>query len=98
MDIPQGVIRIYDLLLADVVSRQSLAEKFPGAKIEDASDFIHRDRISIELDVDPMEYFRFLLDSRLALGSMFFQSELMEGNSQLKALTTEWIQASVVAA
>lgn len=97
MDLSQGVIHIYDLLSADAVSRQSLAEKFPKARIEDASDFIHRDRISIELDVDPVEYFRFLLDAQLAMTSMSFQEKLMGGDPQLKTLVNEWLQENELA-
>lgn len=49
-----------DLIYGGTVYRDELEKLFPGCKITDASDEIHEDRISLEIEMDRMEYMRII--------------------------------------
>jgi hypothetical protein len=49
---------MYDLLYGADEYKDELKKLFPTAKIEDASDEIHDNRISIELEIEEKEYWK----------------------------------------
>lgn len=62
---------MYDLIYADYKVREIVKTKFPTAKFEDASDGIHQERFSIEMDGDISdEYIEFMISKALALCSL----------------------------
>lgn len=69
---------MYDLIYADSRARTVLKEAFPKAKFEDASDDIHTERFSIELDIEDRDYRMQVLKLGLALVSFNFQLWSME--------------------
>lgn len=58
---------MYDLIYGDKKAEELVRQKFPSAKIEDASDEVHTDRFSIQTDGDeiPDEYIEFMLKTGL---------------------------------
>lgn len=64
---------MYDLIYADGKARTVLEKAFPRAKFEDASDFIHTERFSIELEIEESDYRMQVLKLGLALVSFNFQ-------------------------
>ena len=51
---------MYDLIYGAKVHQSELEKLFPNAKFKDASDEIHIDRISIEVEIEKPEYWRIM--------------------------------------
>lgn len=72
---------IYDLIYAGEY-RQEVETKiqaaYPEAVLEDASDFVHEGRFSVEMEVDEEEWLLFLFTS--GIFSLSFISELTRGD------------------
>lgn len=81
---------MFDLVYADDVEVEGLRTAFPTAKIEDASDFIHDGRCSIDLEVAEEEYFYQLLELGLATVSLKFQMWMLTDTAACKALVERW--------
>jgi len=67
---------MYDLIYADYNAQEILEKKYPNAKFEDASDEIHRNRFSVDIEekeCDEKDYLKFLLESGLFPVSFNFQ-------------------------
>lgn len=68
-------------LIYDNAAAPAIMEKFPHAKIDDASDFIHEDRIQITLpDEDREAYFKHAITDGYCEVSLGFQSLLRDDN------------------
>ena len=52
---------MYDLIYGGMDFIDELKELFPTAKIEDASDEIHDRRLSIEMEIETVEYQRIII-------------------------------------
>lgn len=82
---------MYDLIYDGADARRAIAASFPDARIEDASDFVHKERFSVELP-DALEdtYLKHVIASGLAPAS--FTVQLMrlndEGRAKLRTLLT----------
>jgi len=67
---------MYDLIYADYKAQKILEKRYPNAKFEDASDDIHRERFSIDIEeseYNERDYLKFLLESGLYSVSFDFQ-------------------------
>jgi len=60
---------MYDLIYGGAKYRDELQKIFPESKIADASDEIHQDRVSIELEIEDKEYWK-----RITLNGFLEQS------------------------
>ena len=70
-------------LIYDKAAAPAIREKFPHVKIEDASDFIHEDRIQVELpDTDREAYFKHGIRDGYSEVSLGFQLLLREEEGQ----------------
>lgn len=68
-------------LIYDNAAAPAIMEKFPHAKIDDASDFIHEDRIQVTLpDEDREAYFKHSIRDGYCEVSLGFQSLLRDEN------------------
>lgn len=68
-------------LIYDNAAAPAIVEKFPHARIEDASDFIHEDRIQVTLpDEDREAYFKHAIRDGYCEVSLGFQSLLRDEN------------------
>lgn len=65
-----GADGIYDLVYAGTAERDRIAARFPNAHIENASDYIHDERFSVELPDGREEYLAFLRESGLGAFSL----------------------------
>lgn len=86
---------MYDLIyLADECdyhrAQSELKQEFPDACFEDASDSIHHDRFSIEIDLPIEDYRLQLLDLGLALQSLNFQLWILEKPEEVRASIDKW--------
>lgn len=86
---------MYDLIymenMADYESaRADLQKAFPNAKFNDASDFIHRARFSINVDVPEDDYYLEIIDSGLAFCSLNFQILMKENTAKARGLVDMW--------
>ena len=81
-----------DLIDADGRALRIMREKYPDALFEDASDFNHEHRFSIDLEVEQTEYFRFLLDSKLAFMSLSFQIEFIGNPMRVAPIIDDWLK------
>ena len=75
---------MHDLIYGGNEYIDDIKEIFPTAKIEDASDEIHEDRISIEVDLERKEYFRLIILN--GFGQMSLGAHLL-----IKDEVAEWI-------
>ena len=81
-----------DLIYGGRVHRDELAKLFPTAKIEDASDEIHQDRVSIDVEMDVWEYRRIVVLHGFFELSLNAQLSHMDADDQDKwiAKFVEW--------
>jgi len=81
---------MYDLIYLDYYGKAKavLEGIWPTAKIEDASDFIHRDRFAIEVtDVEEEEYIKTIIREGMAEYSFTFQVMILQnGQNALRLL------------
>ena len=67
---------MYDLIYADYKAREILEKRYPKATFEDASDEVHHERFSIDIEeseYNERDYLKFLLESGLFSVSFDFQ-------------------------
>lgn len=83
---------MYDLIYADQLARERLQKIYPHATFENASDFIHEERFSIEVDVEIGAYRLVLLEEGLALESLNFQMWMRTRPDECKAMVEKWKQ------
>lgn len=80
---------IYDLVYCDPEDRAEVEalyrERWPNAKIEDASDEIHRGRFSIEMDAELRDYYDWCIREGLVYVSFDCQLCMMEFNADFDA-------------
>lgn len=73
---------IYDLIYDGAQYKKELEKLFPNAKIEDASDEIHRGRVSINVKMKVDEYQRIIMLNgfyRMSLSLLLYNTkELLE--------------------
>ncbi len=88
---------MYDLIYVGdeqyTLAQTELRERFPDAILEDASDYIHEGRFSIEVDVPTEEYRQAILDLGLAMISFDFQLFMMQKPKEALALLEQWKEA-----
>lgn len=81
---------MYDLIYLDYYGKATeiLQEIWPEAKIEDASDFVHRERFAIEVtDVAEEEFFKTIIREGMAEFSLGFQVMILQdGQNALRLL------------
>lgn len=71
---------MYDLIYSGRNAWETIKKQYPEAKIEDASDMVHRERFSVTLDekgFDENEYFKFLICSGLSQVSFSFKMSMV---------------------
>lgn len=69
-------------LIYDIEYIDEIKNLFPDAKIEDASDEIHNDRILIEININEKEYFRKIILNGfgpVSLGALLLDKEIVNG-------------------
>lgn len=71
---------ITDLLYSGVSAQ--VRKAFPNAKISDASDMVHEERIEVEVEATQEEWWRFLLQERLGGISLNFRLTLEAGSKE----------------
>lgn len=88
---------MYDLVYAGnedyARAQKELEERFPNAVIQDASDFIHEGRFSIEVDLPTDEYRSAILGLGMFAISLDFQMFRMAEPKQALALVEQWKEA-----
>lgn len=62
-----------ELIYADMEAENLIKGRYPSAKIEDASDFIHNERFLVEIETDEDEFYPFVIKEGLALCCLGFQ-------------------------
>lgn len=79
---------MYDLLYGVSRHRDAIQAAFPTANIEDASDDIHQDRISIDVDMEEEDYWKCALRARLYHASLSLQVTAIDKETfpRLKAI------------
>lgn len=91
---------MYDLIYMEnhgdyIAASDDLKERFQPCVIEDASDFIHRNRFSVKIDsINRDDYLIRLLNAGLALHSLFFQCAMMEKPSEISTLVKQWKEST----
>jgi len=79
-------------LIYDSAARTEFLKRYPDAKIEDASDFIHDSRFSVEFEeTDKYEYLHWLVDNGLAEISMKFQLWFQGEFQDAKPYLEKWL-------
>jgi hypothetical protein len=78
------IVSIYDLIYCDIAEAQDLLNKYPNAKIEDASDEVHEDRFSIRIDDTYRNYYKNLILTGVALSSLSLQMAMHEKPSLMQ--------------
>lgn len=58
---------MYDLIYAGREVEDLITQRFPSAKITDASDDIHRERFELELDISEEDFYIFAIREGFAL-------------------------------
>ena len=81
---------MYDLIYGGRTYTQELKNLFPNATIEDASDFIHEDRISVQIEMDEKEYFRIIFLN--GFGNMSLQLGLIKADPERTTELLNWLQ------
>ena len=72
-----------DLIYAGKEVEKLCREKFPDAKIEDTSDYIHEERFSINLpDKQKEDFYRFAIEEGFIEVSFCFQLALRSADSE----------------
>lgn len=86
---------MYDLIYLDYYGEATevLQGVWPAAKIEDASDFIHTERLAIEVpDIEEEEYFKVIMCEGIALSSLNFHSLMLEDGQNAIRLAKEVVE------
>lgn len=83
---------MYDLVYSDNNDRVLVEQRFPDARIEDASDFVHDERFSVELPPEKRrEYLVWAI--KAGLGGVSFTLQMMvrdpKSHAELKELIAE---------
>ena len=81
-----------DLIYGGDDYKKELSEIFPSAVFEDASDDIHRDRISLEVDIEQDEYLRLIAFNGFVNMSLCAQLFFMDkdNKNKIKSLIDNW--------
>lgn len=66
-----------------------IAERFPGAKFEDASDDIHEYRFGVEGEGRQDDLYRFAIANRFATQGLWFNLDLRMHTDRIKKLVDE---------
>lgn len=82
---------IYDLIYCPIVETKELLKIYPDAKIEDASDFVHDYRFSIQINDTEKNYLKNIIKIGLRDVSFNFQMSLRtkEKHSMLDEIIDE---------
>lgn len=76
------VMPLNDFIYCDVAEAKELLDKYPEAKTSDASDFIHEDRFSIDINDTKKNYLKNIISAGLSEVSLMCQSALMNKDTQ----------------
>jgi len=66
-----------------------IKKRYRQAKVEDASDYIHEHRFSVEFDIEQKDWFTFIIRKRFALSSLNFQLVLHSDPYRIQILLSE---------
>lgn len=69
-------------LIYDRGAWKEIQDEFPDAKLEDASDYLHDGRFSVEMEADLEEYYFWLITSGWASCSLWFQLDLQRSKTE----------------
>lgn len=86
---------MYDLIYLDnrddyTRAQGEIKQRFPKARLGDASDSIHLNRFTVEISIPTEKYRLEILDLGLALHSLNFQLLMMAEPAQAKSLVEKW--------
>lgn len=81
---------MYDLIYGGNKYKEELYELFPTAKFEDASDEIHEDRISIEVDLEEKDFLRIIILNGFL--DLSLHANLFVMDSDNKDKISSWIE------
>lgn len=84
---------MHDVLYLGVENKDKLLKFFPTATIEDASDCVHEDRVSIDVDMTKEEYWKILGRLGIHNVSLNFMLTLNEHPEELIHALKEDIEA-----
>lgn len=76
-------------LIYDMVALKEIREKFPDVKVIDASDFIHTDRVEVEVEADEKQWLHFLIRSGIINISMWGQMHVVQGTELIRSVLDE---------
>lgn len=81
-----------DLIYGGNDYKKELSELFPSAVFENASDEIHEDRISIDVDIEQDEYLRLITLNGFMEMSLYAQLFFMDSDNKakVKQLKQNW--------
>ena len=79
-----------ELVYADTRAEKVIKDKWPEAKIVDASDAIHEERFEVEVDATEDEFYPFAIQEGFALCCLGLQVMIMKGKEH-KADIERWI-------
>lgn len=85
---------IYDLMYCgehEEEIRATVLNDFPSAKIEDASDYIHRGRFSVELEIEESDWLLWVMRNGFHRMSLHWEMAIMERPEYLNPLIKQVI-------
>lgn len=84
---------VFDLMYDNDECQQAIAKQYPSAVFEDASDIVHEERFSVQIDdVSPDEYHKWLVMSGGAAASLGINMLLMGLNKGDKEKIVGWVK------
>lgn len=66
-----------------------IKKEYLQANVEDASDYIHEHRFSVEFDIEQKDWFTFIISKRFAMSSLIFQIVLRRDPDRIEELLAE---------
>jgi len=79
-------------LIYDNFCIPAILEKWPDAKITDASDYIHEGRFELEIDIEEDEFYPFAIREGFALSCFVFNMWTMDNNKENKEKVWRWLK------
>ena len=82
---------MYDLIYAENHDehkdiKEIIEKEYQKADVKDGSDQIHKNRFSVEFDIDQEEWFSFILKKGFALCSLNFQLAIKNEPDKIKSM------------
>ena len=75
---------MYELIYAGKEVEKIVLEKYPNAKIKDASDYIHEERFEAEIKgIDDVEFWNFALEKQFIMACFIFRLSYSTGKIDL---------------